>query len=453
MIDYTLLYLSVRIEEDVGEEINEKLGSGVWWKPETDSEYMYIFTAAHVVSQKKNIVVRYRDKDDKERTIDIDENDIACHKEAEFEGNTLPYKDVAILRCKKIDINPNITYTYKIKVLDNLSNNINLIFRGYPDSLLQESSFILSSKPAGAVLETPDTDNNRFVYRLNPELGITSFEVNEQIIGFSGSGMFLKDDSELILLGIHSNSLGDNVALSTCSGMDAKLLIDIFKDHEWDIPEEVGNVNGELFDAVDNFQSEIDNDCLDDIMREIITDNYEELIKSNFCGISKECEKKNCHYECQTFRNNLLIILCILKYINKLEDFSKLKLTDQGELTPIRYICCDGDSSKNRVTLGNFIESLKTDYLKSNNVDESSLIFWGTRKGIRGNKKCCTATEFKKIVRDIKVPDDSQSKFDIKKGLTQAQKLSVIPITELIDNIDEDTLENMIDIIKTNIQN
>lgn len=451
MIDDKLLYLSVRIEEDVGEERNEILGSGVWWKPEKDSEYMYVFTAAHVVNKKKNIVVRYRDKDEKEKTVNIDEKDIACHKEAKFGENILPYKDVAILRCKNINI--NITYTYGINGLDNLSDNRNLIFRGYPNSLHQISSFFSSSKPAYAVVETPESVNNRFTYRLDTSLGIKSFEANEQIIGFSGSGMFLNNNSELLLLGIHSNSLGDDVALNTCSGMEAKLLVDICKDNNWDIPDEVGNVNGELFDAVHNFQREVENDCLEDIMKEIINANYEELIKSDFCGISKECEKKNCHYECQTFRNNLLIILCILKYINKAEEFSKLKLSEQEKSIPIKYICCDGESSMSRVTLSNFIESLKTDYLKRNKVDDFSLILWGTRKGIKGKEKCCTAKQFKKIVRDIKEPVASKSRFDIKKGLTQTQQLSVIPITELIENIDEDTLEDMIDVIKKNTQN
>ena len=451
MIDDKLLYLSVRIEEDVGEERNEILGSGVWWQPEKDSEYMYVFTAAHVVNKKKNIVVRYLDKDEEEKTVNIDENNIACHKEAKFGEKILPYKDVAILRCKNINI--NIHYPYRINGIDNLSGNRNLIFRGYPNSLHQISSFCSSNKLAYVVLETPEKINNRFTYRLDTSLGIKPFEANDQIIGFSGSGIFLNDNSELLLLGIHSNSLGDDVTLNTCSGMDAKLLIEICKDNNWDIPDEAGNINGELFDAVYNFQEEIENDCLEDVMKEIINSNYEELIKSDFCGISKECEKKDCHYECQTFRNNLLIILCILKYINKVEEFSKLKLTEQEKLIPIKYICCDGDSSMSRVTLSNFIESLKTDYLKRNKVDDFSLILWGTRKGIKGKEKCCTAKQFKKIVRDIKEPTASKNQFDIKKGFIQTQQLSVIPIIELIENIDEDTLEDMINIIKTTIQN
>ena len=452
MIDNTLLYLSVRIEEDVGEEKNEILGSGVWWKPKEDTEYMYVFTAAHVVSQNKNIVVRYLDKCLEERTVNIDKNDIACHKDAEFGNGILPNKDVAILRCKRIDINPSITYTYKINGMENLNDNKRLIFRGYPYSLHQDSSLIISNKLARAVFENPDINNNRFTYGLSKEMRLKDFQSNNDIVGFSGSGIFLEEDSELMLLGIHSNSLGEDVALGTCNGMEAKLLIDICKDNEWDIPEEVGNINGELYDAVPNFQSEIENSSLEDIMKQVISDNYKELIKSNFCGISKECEKKNCYYECQTFRNNLLIVLCILKYINKAEDFSKLKLTDQGELVPIRYICCDGENRLNRVTLANFIGSLKTDYLKKNKVDDFSLILWGSRKEIKSKAKCCTPNEFKKILRDIKEPLDSQSELDIKNGLMQSQKLSVISITELINNVDEDTLENIINIIKTNIQ-
>ena len=64
-------------------------------------------------------------------------------------------------------------------------------------------------------------------------------------------------------------------------------LIEICKDNNWDIPDEAGNINGELFDAVYNFQEEIENDCLEDVMKEIINSNYEELIKSDFWNIKR----------------------------------------------------------------------------------------------------------------------------------------------------------------------
>ncbi|MBV4438456.1 hypothetical protein [Clostridium tyrobutyricum] len=454
MIEDKLLYLSVRIEENVGEENNQILGSGVWWEPSEDSKYMYIFTAAHVVKDKKKLVVRYRDKDDNERTINIDDREIVCHTEPKFDGDKLPYNDVAVLRCKRTDTKGVFKCIYKIHSVESLNDNKKMIFRGFPNSLYQKSSFILSNKPAFITFENYEKQEKRFTYRLDLSLGVKPSESNEQLVGFSGCGIFLKNDSQLLLLGIHSNSMGEDVALNTCCGMNSELLVEICKDTNWDIPMITSSVTGNLEDAMENFYDQINNDKLYNIMEEIINIDFRSTIESNFCGTSKICKNNSCPHQCTTFRNYLLIIFCILKYLNNSINFEKPSIVNEGRDIPVRYVCCDGESKLNTVTLSSFIRSLKNDYLMKEKVDEQTLILWGTNKPLKKSAETfCGPKRFKNIIIDIKKSDILEGKFDIKSGLNQPKELSVIEINELIDNIDQDTLDDMVNIIKLSLKN
>ena len=453
VIENELLNFSVRIERFISGSENEILGSGIWWEPNKTSEYIYIFTAAHVVLDKKDIIVRYIDKDHKDLEVRIEDNNIVCHRDKKIKEGELPSRDVAVLRCKRQDASKAVTKSYKLQKVENLKENRNMIFRGFPDVLFQESSFTLSNKPVNITLENPDKQEKRFKYRIDPSVGINPFEANEQLVGFSGAGIFSNNNSELLLLGINSNSLGENADLNTCAGMSSELIIEICKEKGWNIPVMASSVEGNLEDAICNFSDEIDNDELHEIMKQIIETDFENVIKSNFCGISKECENNSCPHQCQTFRNNLLIILCILKYLNTPIEFEKASLDNEGKIIPVRYVCCDGELELNKITLGSFINSLKNDYLMNNKIDENSLILWGTKKIIKGSEKYCTPKGFRKIIKDIKGSYTSNRGFDIKKGLIQPKELAIIEINTLIENIKEDTLEDMVNFIKQSLAN
>lgn len=452
-IEDELLNFSVRIESVKSESSNELLGSGIWWKPYKASDYIYIFTAAHVVLGKKDIVVRYIDKDQNELEVRIEDNNIAYHKDKKIRDGELPSRDVAVLRCKRQEANKAIVNTYKLQTIENIDQNREIIFSGFPDALYQRSSFILSNKIVNATLGNRDKQEKRFTYGISPSVTINPYEANEQLVGFSGAGIFLNDNSELLLLGINSNSLGEQAALGTCAGMSSELIVEICEEKSWDIPIIANSVIGNLEDAIENFLDEIDNDELHEIMKEIIENDFEKVIRSDFCGISKECEKVNCSHECQTFRNYLLIILCILKYLNDSIKFEKACIENKGESIPVRYICCDGELQLNKVTLSSFINSLKNDYLINNKIDEKSLILWGTKKPIKGAEKYCTPKKFRRIIKDIKGTYISGRGFDIKRGINQPKELAIIEISTLIEKINEDTLENMVSFIKESLAN
>lgn len=455
VIEDELLNLSVRIERFISGSDNEILGSGIWWEPNKSSEYIYIFTATHVVLEKKDIIVRYIDKYQKDFEVRIEENNIACHRDNKIKEGELPSRDVAVLRCKRQDANKAVTNSYKLQTVENLKENRNMIFIGFPDVLFQKSSFTFSNKPVNITLETPDKQEKRFKYRMDPSVGINPFEANEQLVGFSGAGIFSNNNSELLLLGINSNSLGEKADLNTSAGMSSELIVEVCKEKNWDIPIMASSVVGNLEDALDNFLDEIDNDELHEIMKQIIESDFEKVIKSNFCGISRECEKNSCPHQCQTFRNNLLIIVCILKYLNASIEFEKASIEkNKEEIVPVRYVCCDGELKLNKITLSSFIYSLKNDYLINKKIDENSLILWGTKKTIKDDSdKYCTPERFRKIIKDIKGAYISDREFDIKKGLNQPKKLAIIEINELIKNIKDDTLEDMVNFIKKSLVN
>lgn len=450
-IENKLLNFSVRIESVKSENSNELLGSGIWWEPCKTSEYIYIFTAAHVVLGKKDIVVRYIDEDQNVLEVRIEYDNIACHKDKEIKNGKLPSRDVAVLRCKRQEADKAIMNTYKLQTVENLMGNREIIFRGFPDILHQESSFIFSNKIVNATLENIDKQEKRFTYGISPSVKINPYEANEQLVGFSGAGIFLNDNSELLLLGINSNGLGEKADLGTCAAMSSELIAEICEEKSWDIPIIANSVVGNLEDAIENFLDEIDNDELHEIMKEIIENDFEKVIRSDFCGISKECEQVNCSHNCQTFRNYLLIILCILKYLNNSIEFDKAYIENEGESIPVRYVCCDGELQLNKVTLSSFINSLKNDYLVNNKIDERSLILWGTKKPVKGAEKYCTPKKFRKIIKDIKGTCMSGRGFNIKRGLNQPKELAIIEISTLIEKIDDYTLEKMVNFIKESL--
>ncbi len=453
IIENELQNFSVRIESFKSESNNELLGSGIWWEPEETSEYIYIFTAAHVVLDKKDIVVRYIDENQNELEVRIEENNIAYHKDKKIIEGELPSRDVAVLRCKRQEANKAIVNTYKLQKVENLKSNREMTFSGFPDALHQKSSFIFSNRIVKATLGNIDKREKRFTYGISSSVIVNPYEANEQLIGFSGAGIFLNDNSELLLLGINSNSLGKQADLGTCAAMSSELIVEICEEKKWDIPIIANSVIGNLEDAIENFLDEIDNDELQEIMKEIIETDFEKVIKGDFCGISKECEKANCSHECQTFRNYLLIILCILKYLNDSIKFEKAWIENEGERIPVKYICCDGELQLNKVTLSSFINSLKNDYLINNKINEKSLILWGTKKPVKGREKYCTPKNFRRIIKDIKGTYTSGSRFDIKRGLGQPKDLAIIEISTLIEKINDHTLEDMVNLIKESLAN
>lgn len=449
-IEEELQSLSVRIECTEEESENTILGSGVWWFPSKESEYIYIFTAGHVMKDRVNVVVHYFDYELNDLTVSIEQNDIDIYKDYKYEKNQLPLHDVAVIRCKKSRVIGVITKTYKLKKTKDLKDNKKMILRGFPNVLNVQESFISSNKKLEIIYESTDEKLKLFTYALNSNLGINVSDRNNELEGFSGSGIFSNDKNGLVLLGIHSNAVGVDAALATCGGMLPELLIEICKEKKWNIPEYVSDIYGNLSDCVNNFYAEIENDELVGIMNHLVDLDFTKVMKCSFCGNSEECNQIDYPYQCNTFRRCLLIVLCVLKYLNNSIDFENPYLIKKEKKVPVRYICCDGEEGLERVAMKHFIRSLKTDYLMRKKLDNGSLVIWNSKKpAIKDDS--CTSKGFKKILKDIKEDLRRDKDFDILKGFRQSNEISIIHINKIIDSIEEDTLDKMVNLIMESI--
>lgn len=436
-----LTYLSVRIENDN----KELLGSGIWWQPSEISEYIYVFTAGHIFQAEK-IVICYINLQQEVFYLHINDDEISVHKDIYFEEGFLPVNDVAVIRVKREKIQTNVLKTYKFCNIDRLSSNSELIFRGFPQCLSDPTEWVMVNKKIEAIYENQDKIKNRLAYTIANSLNHT--ERDEEAIGLSGSGIFINEGSDLILVGIHTNGIGINSGLSTFCGMNCKLIVDICKENGWDKPQFLSEINGNLSSSILNFTQEVDNEVLVSKMVELVEEDFEHIIRCNFCDTSKICQKNNKYHECTSFRNSLLIILTILKYINNEINFNRPIININSQEIPVRYVCSDGESNINRYKIENFIHSLKTDYLMRNRVENKCLIIWNTKNQLRG-KSYCNSENFNKIVTNIKGELLREDGFDILRGLKQPNKISIININDLLNSIEYDNLNGMIELIES----
>lgn len=106
-------------------------GSGVLWKPEGERKNkLYIFTAAHVIKDRKNIAVQFMHDDQLEK-IEVQEREIIISEKYNQEGDP---EDLGIM---EIEYDYPEFVTYRIANWDNnlkkaILENKELIMYGYP---------------------------------------------------------------------------------------------------------------------------------------------------------------------------------------------------------------------------------------------------------------------------------------------------------------------------------
>ncbi|HBJ2608877.1 hypothetical protein FDA77_05720 [Clostridium botulinum] len=439
--------LAVRIElKEFGVEENDILGSGILWFPDTDNGYSYVFTAAHVIYRvidsitqgEKKLSIRYLDENKENKEFPINSNDVAIHHNFKKEDNGELNNDIAVIRCKNLDLQRQ---NYNLKKIEQINRNSNLIFRGFP-KVMKGHSFILSGKSLQGKYNQLDGGKKKFDYSIDTEANLNQTDRNNELIGFSGMGVFLQDKYNKLLLGIHSYGGGDDSNFATVVGMSSELIVEICKDKGWDIPSFDSDVEGNMGDCIDYFLDEIENEELCEVMDDLIEGDFSSILQCQFCGNSQECTRKLLPHRCPTFRANLLIILCILKYLNPEVDFMNPTLKNGIESYPIKFICSEGKDVISRLAMKHFIYSIKCDYLKKNVVEDNSIIIWASERDIKGNI-ICDKEEFKKILVDIKNDIRKSAGFNIKTGIKQPNELSIIHINKIKNYIENGCLDKI----------
>lgn len=433
-IDSFIKRVAVRIEGKITDGRNDILGSGILWRPDEESDYDYVFTAAHVVEglNESVCVIRYLDDIGNENSIEIKNTNICKHQNFLKNENASFENDIAVIRFNKLSLN---ILSYYFQDSEGIPSGDILKFRGFPECINDKDSFKLSAKSdEGSFLEN-DKYINKFSYSISEKANINLADRNSELIGFSGMGLFLEKTRSLI--GIHSYGVKNDAPFNQVLGMSANLIIEVCEYKKWDLPKFKDNIDGELNDCINFFIDEIKNQYLKNIMiNEVVLKNYTNIIKSDSCGCSKECTKSIPEHKCICFRGNLLILLSILKYMESNLEDEELNIIYNSEYYPVKYICSEGVGVISRIGIGNFIESLKTDYLCKNIIKDNTLIIWSSEKSTRDSLRISNE-EFKNILPDIKCSliSNNEVPFDIRKGFTLTKSLSVIHINEIIEHI------------------
>ncbi|EKS4344802.1 trypsin-like serine protease [Clostridium botulinum] len=425
--------ISVKFEQ-IGEFSGKSkcIGSGVIYK--TESEYDYIFTAAHVVNGISALQIRYLDIDNKEQILRINTNDISMHKnyipsENDKHGDVPPKCDIAVIRCCKLNTKIDL---YRLRRMSNINYGEKIEFLGYPfvqeqsDSLLNLS--YLHSEESKYI--DKDIDVKKFNYRIGNDANINPVDRNEELEGLSGMGLFTYENNQLELIGIHSFGVGINVSNGICVGMMIELAEDVCKDKGWDIPEFKYKVRGNFKECLDYFSAEIEDKNLKKIMYQLLNKDKNELISDNFCGNSKVCDFGPFPYKCSYFINNLFIIACILKFINTDIDIDNPMIKINEKDIYVKYICSEGENVQGSVTMKDFVRSIKTDYLNREQVKNNSLIIWNCKNNA-WREMICNKSSFDNIVGNIMDELIRDYDFDVIKGNLHPQKITIIHVNKL----------------------
>ncbi|MGV8979899.1 trypsin-like serine protease [Clostridium sp.] len=440
-----LKYISVRIEIiNHSSRASKCIGSGVFYK--TDSDYDYIFTAAHVIDGCSEIQIRYLNNEDNEETLIITQNDIFVHKGyipngcKDSKNKTTKY-DIAVIKCCKLK---NKTISYMLRKIIDVNYEENIEFLGFPLGQEQNDSLIklsyLHSK--NSIYVDKDMDVKRFNYRIGDDICINTVDRNEELKGLSGMGLFTNDNGQLELIGIHSFGAKSNTNNNICSSMMIELVDEVCDDNGLEKPKFSNEIIGNFRSCLDYFLAEINDIRLKNIMYGLLQKNRNEIITESFCGNSKMCEFGSHPQKCDTFVNNLFILLCILKSININIDFTKPMVKIGERQINVKYVCSEGDNVKGRVSIKDFVRSIKTDYLNRVTVENNSLIIWSCKNNTSSDK-ICIKSSFYNIVGNLMDELIREYDFDILKGNLHPDQITIMHIDEFKDFLDKKSSEDI----------
>lgn len=231
-------WLSIRLEIERENGEQESIGSGVIWNPK-DSIFSYIFTAAHVVDDYMNdkliFNARYYNVDGEESVVKLDKDNIVIHREYKKRdcSKLREVNDIAVIKCeginsKKID--------FKISSSTEIIKDKGLVLYGFPKKLENTELSINMNEYTGK-FHNMINEKEAFKYKLDVENSLDVAMKNEDLIGISGSGLFLYDEDSISLVGIHTHGVGKDTTMNMVIGMNIELVLDICINIGWDKPE------------------------------------------------------------------------------------------------------------------------------------------------------------------------------------------------------------------------
>lgn len=187
-------------------ECNGMSGSGCLYQPDSD-DYSYVFTAKHCLKGKEG----------QEKKFAIEDIKISMHERRKIWNSNfkvLDFKlaedgvDLAVIVIEKF----TMKYSPKIcKLRDNISKGIKIY--GYPKAI--EKELIPTQVLTGEFIQNIE---GVVEFKTNDNIHTYADDAKKYLDGFSGCGIFIEVDNELILTSIYTSVKNQDVAYSVLIG-------------------------------------------------------------------------------------------------------------------------------------------------------------------------------------------------------------------------------------------
>ena len=444
MVDERLEQLAVRIENTSG----NSLGSGVIWVPQIETQYAYIFTAAHVVSQGDIVIRCLNDCSTHGKILTYNnQGDINCHANYSKENDVLN-NDVAVIRISKEEwmVNlPKLVFGKPIR-------NMEVCGRGFPLNA-RDGAFLMAGQMLEGSIGNCVKEIKRFQIQLNMSR-LNQANRSGELSGYSGTGLFQQSDcqDELALLGIFSYGQGVDAALGTTNAFSVDLIKETCENYGWDIPEYSNDapVSFEPYiqEAVgilstERIKNEIYESACDLVADDLTPTSLIENLKD--CHDIPKC--KSNRLRCKRYWIARLQLLSIIRTTGTPVETSqglslRIVQADNETNLPIEFICSEGHDGK--CSIENFIRSLViSEYTRGRVLRDNGIVIWASDEV--PTKKMYKKSKFSNIVKDICFETSGESrryKLNIKYGESTPNNLAVIHIHKLLESIDDIDSDN-----------
>lgn len=427
-------------------ETQKILGSGVLWKPQqSEGNYLYIFTAAHVIKNYDKIEVEFLRNNEVVKLL-VDKSMIAISETYQKEGD---FGDVAIITLNyEYNELPSFRFISFHSDLQNIYEGKKLIMLGFPKEGYLEQSFELSIDTMELKYASVDNNISMLKYKLDNS-NIDHSNRNEEMEGFSGAGLFCDVESEFIFVGIHKGSIGSSGERGSLIGTTSDFVRNMCSKSKWDVPVQISEINGNLSDQIEYFREEILEDLEQEdtikalsLLDEVIEQDMTEAINGIFYNFCNECRYKTNYHQCKNFRGFLLVLAVFLKAVNDAVDLSIPQINASKEIA-VYFVCSEGlgRNTQAQLKMNHFVYALKSQRELSHKLEDNCIIIWGSEKQPRDSQKRCTYSGYINVLSDIThMPDNA---LNITSVFKETRPKAIVHIDEIITMLRNGKLQKL----------
>ena len=432
---------AVRIKE--GQRV---LGSGVLWKPKScEQNHIYVFTAAHVIKNHENVEVEFWHHENVVK-LSVEKNMIAISKTYHQEGD---FGDVGIIVLDyTYEDFPSYRFATFQSGLGSICQDKKLLMRGFPKEGHMEQSYELSKDTMSFEYAGFDNKISTLKYKICSS-NVNTSDRNSEMEGFSGAGIFCDLDSELVLVGIHKGAAGSNAERGNLLGTTSDFIRNMCCENQYDIPNVINEINGNLSDQLEYFQEEIlvdleieDMEKVSSLLYEVTGQDMTEALNGIFYNFCEKCHYRTNYHQCDHFRGFLLVLAVFLKAVNENVDLAMPRVRVPKEI-PIYFVCSEGlgRSTHVQLKLNHFVYALKSQKELAHRLEDDCIIIWGSEQQPRDNQKKCTYSEYKSVLGDItRMPG---STLDITSIFKDPRPKAIIHIDEIISMLRDGKIQQL----------